>query len=473
MRRSLIITLLIFIEAVNYATAQNFQPFKNKYQYQFTYTGYIKNVINHELIHGIEIDSAKIVGSDSIFYFNRLSTDTYNQTFKDNFWGNSMVKKSGGEYLFLVTNTTQNDTVIIKTQVSLGTQWTFRLNNIMYTVHYDNYKQETILKNQTDFVKTFIVENASGFKDSIKLSENFGLIYSFPFTDDFSPHHDHFNLTYILNTKIGDNKINYFEYFNYELGDVLEYTPDYRVAAGYPDKTGVDVYKVISKTISLNTDTIKYNFSVCHIDAINGKSYSTTQSHCVLVVTNFSVKGNIPYIDVLSFPTNKYGRFYAYAPGLHNNNLLIAPPYVFEYFPEYSLVKGRGLTNYTFNGGMDYDFIYYINCGYLKQTNLDDDCNGLETILDTKTLHASSSNLVIAPNPFDNVISLNATDLNQGNWNVRITSALGVEVYSSKMVVSSSDQKIDLSNLPALSPGIYFLSLENESSIYSQKIVKQ
>ena len=473
MIRSLIITLLIFIAAVNYTTAQNFQPFRNKYKYQFSYTGYIKNQLTSILVHGIEVDSANIINSDSVFYFNRLSIDTYNQTFKDNFWGNSMVKKSGGEYLFLVTNNTQNDTVIIKTQVSLGTQWTFRLNNIIYTVHYDNYKQETVLTNQTDFVKTFIVENASGFKDSIKLSENFGLIYSFPFTDDFFPHHDHFNLTYIFNTKIGANKLNYFEYFNYELGDVLEYTPDYRVAAGYPDKTGIDVYKVISKTISLNTDTIKYKFSVCHIDAINGKSYSSTQSHCGLVVTGSSVIGNIPYIDVLSFPTNKYGQFYAYAPGMYNNNLLIAPPYIFEYFPEYYFVKDRGLTNYTFNGGMDYDFIYYIICGYIKQTNLDDDCDGLETILETKTLHASSSNLVVAPNPFDQSISLTATNLNQGDWTVRITSALGVEMYASKMVITSSNQQIVLSNLPELTSGIYFLSLENESSVYSQKIVRQ
>lgn len=471
---------LFFCTLAHFATAQNFQPFRNKYKYQYSYTGYIRNFSfdlprNSSLIHGIEVDSAKIIDSDSTFYFNRLSTNTSNQTFKDNFWGNSMVKKLNGDYLFLITHNTQNDTLLVKTQVPLGTQWTFTLNNVLFTTHYDSYKQETVLTNQTDFVKTFVVENASGFKDSIKISENFGLIYSFPFSDNFFPMHERFHLTYIFNTKIGTNKLNYIEYFNYELGDVLKYTPDYYVAQGYPDKTGIDVYKVISKTISLNMDTIKYRFSVCHIDAVNGNSYSSTQHHCELVVNECSVIGNFPYIDVLSFPPNKYGGFYAYAPGMHNNSnhLLIAPPMVFESFPEYSFFKGRGLTNHTFNGGYDYNFVYYINIGYLKQANLDDHCDGLETILDTKTLHASSSNLVIAPNPFDNTISLNATGLSQGHWKVRIVSALGVEVYTSAMHISSSNQQIDLSNLPVLSAGIYFLSLENDSQVHSKKIVKQ
>lgn len=480
MRFFVIASLLFFCTLASSATAQNFQPFRNKYKYQFSYTGYIRSFgpgspTNSSLIHGIEVDSAKIVDSDSTFYFNRLSINTYNQTFNDNFWGNSMVKKTNGDYLFLITNQTQNDTVLVKTQLALGSQWTFRLKNVLYTIRYDHFTPETVLTNKTDLVQTYIVENTMGFKDSIKISENFGLIYSFPFSDKGAPKPEHFNLTYIFNTKIGDNKLNYFEYFNYELGDVLQYTPNYYVAQGYPSKIGVDVYKVISKTISLNTDTIKYRFSVCHIDAVNGNSYSSTQHHCELVVTACSVTGGIPYTDVLSFPPNKYGGFYAYAPGMYNNSnyLLIAPPMIFEYFPEYSFTKSRGLTNYTFNGGMDYDFVYYINIGYLKQANLDDDCDGLETILDTKTLHASSANLTIAPNPFDNTISLNATDLSLGNWTVRITSALGVEVYTSKMIISSSNQQIDLSNLPALTAGIYFLSLENENQVYNQKIVKQ
>jgi hypothetical protein len=465
------ITSLFISFAVAYsATAQNFQPFKNKYKYQFTYTGSIANQVHSPLIHGIEVDSAKIVDADSIFYFNKLKTS------QDNFWGHSMVKKTGGDYLFLITNNIQNvtDTVIVKTQVSLGAQWTFNLKNVLYAVHYDSYKQETILTNQTDFVKTFIVENASGFKDSIKISENFGLVYSFAFTEDLYNDCQHFNLTYIFNTKVGENKLNYFEYFNYDLGDVLEYTADPRVVAGYPDKTGGDVYKVISKTISSHGDTITYSLSKCHIDAINGNNYSTTQTHCELVVTTNSVTGNLPYIEPLSFPPNKTGQFFAFAPDMNTNNELdIAPPFVFEGFATYTFKKGLGLKEYYYNGLPNDDNVYYINTRYIKQSNTDDDCAIVATILDTKTLHASSSNLVVAPNPFDHSIAFTATHLSQGIWTVRVTSALGVEVYASKIIISSSNQQIDLANLPALTAGIYFLSFENESQVYSQKIVKQ
>jgi hypothetical protein len=468
MRFSVIASFFIFFAVAYSATAQNFQPFKNKYKYQFTYTGSIANQIYSPLIHGIEVDSAILVGQDSIFYFNKLLTNT-----KDNFWGNSMVKQTDGNYLFLITNNALNDTVIVKTQVSLDAQWTFTLKNISFTAHYNSYKQETVLTNQTDFVKTFIVENASGFKDSIKISENFGLIYSFPFTDEFDMPHEHFNLTFILNTKIGENKLNYFEYFNYDLGDILEYTSDPRVAAGYPDRTGDDIYKVISKTISLHGDTIVYSFSNCHIDAINGNNYSTTQTHSELVVTACSVTGNFPYIDPLPFPPNKNGQLFAFALDMYNNDLMIEAPHVFEYDKLYTFEIGLGLKEYTRGGGYDYDYIYYINIKHIKQSNTDDDCDGLATILDTKTLHAASANLIIAPNPFDNYISLNTTNLSQGNWTIRITSVLGVEVYTSKMIISSSNQQVDLSNLPTLTSGIYFLSFENESQIYSQKIVKQ
>ena len=151
----------------------------------------------------------------------------------------------------------------------------------------------------------------------------------------------------------------------------------------------------------------------------------------------------------------------------------ISFPLVADFTPNYTYVIGLGLESFIFGGSYDNEPEYYINTAYIKQSNTDDDCASSETILDTKTLHASSTNLVVAPNPFDNEISLNATNLNQGNWTVRITSALGVEVYNSTMVISSSDQKIDLSNFPALTSGIYFLSLENESQVYSQKIVKQ
>ncbi len=471
MRLSLITFLLIFIALANIATAQNFQPFRNKYQYQFTYTGYISNSLHTGLIHSIEIDSAALINGDSVFYFNKL------YVYENNFWGNAMVEKPGGEYLFLIKNYNQFDTVIVKTQLALGSQWTYNLDNTLYTVTYDHYAPETVLTNQTDFVQTYIVENTTGFKDSIKLSENFGLVYSFPFTNKGWPQPNHFNLTYILTTKVGVNKLNYFDYFTYDLGDVLVYEPNLT----YPNlpPVGNDVFKVLSKTISLNGDTITYSFSRCHIDAVSGNAYSTTQSHCELIVTECSVLGNFPYTSVLSFPTNKSQVFCAIASdfrfNLNDNPVLyITLPYVFEQsFSSYIFQKDIGLGMYNFNGGMYYPNTSYSRIQYLKQPNIDDNCDNIEILMDTKTLHASSTNVIVAPNPFDHALSLTASDLKPGSWNVRIVSALGVEVYTSTIIISSSNQQIDLANLTALNSGIYFLSLENESQVYSQKIVKK
>ena len=465
MRPSLIASLLFFCTLASSAIAQNFQPFRNNYKYQYTYTGTSSVGIQSGLIHGIEVDSAKIIDSDSVFYFNKFDPTYTNVT--QNFWGNLMVKKPNGDYLFLIQNGNKNDTVLIKTQLSLGSQYTFKLKDLLYTVTYDHYNAETVLTNQTDFVQTFIVENTSGFIDSIKLSQNFGLVYSFPFSDDDFYKHIHFNLTYIFNSKLGENKINYFDYFNYELGDLLEYIPG-PYGPGYPYSLPVDIYKVISKTVTLNSDTVTYVFSICHIDDINSGHYSITKTYCKLVVTECSVSG-FPYVGILAFPMNSMN----FSVALTTNGIIIRPVQVREQFPIYTFEKGLGLKGYTYYGGNGHDYVYYRNWGYTKQSNADDNCDGIEKILDTKTLHASSANLIVAPNPFDNSISLNATNLSQGNWTVRITSALGVEVYTSIMIISSSNQEIDLSNLPMLTAGIYFLSLKNESQVYSQKIVKQ
>jgi hypothetical protein len=470
MRFFIFVSFLLFT-IVYSATAQNFQPFKNKYRYQFSYTGSIANQINSSLIHGIEVDSAALVGLDSIFYFNKLIMRS-----KDNFWGNSMVKKSGGDYLFLISNNTQNDTLIIKMQETLGAQWTFNLKNVLYTIQYTTNAQETVLTNQTDFVKTFIVENTSGFKDSIKLSENYGLIYSFPFSDDFFPQHHNFYLTYIFNSKLGENKINYFEYFNYDRGDVLVYSPiTSGPSYGPPDRTDDNVYKVLSKTISSQRDTVTYSLSNCHIDAINSGVYSTTQTHCELVVTAYSVKGAFPYIDILSFPPNQTRDFFSFAPDMYNikGMLIIEFPMVFEGFPTYTFKIGLGFEKYYFNGLPNYNDVTYENIKYIKQSNTNDDCSGLEKTLATTSNHISNGNILIAPNPFDNSLLLNTSNLGVGNWNLRIISALGVSVYTSEIMISSANQQIDLSNLTDLTAGIYFLSFENESQVYSQKIVKK
>jgi hypothetical protein len=472
MRFSVITSFLLFITIAYSVTAQNFQPFRNQFKYQFSY---ISSSFDHSIlpkIHGIQVDSAALINSDSIFYFNRLLESVSTLSFKDNFWGNSMVKKPGDEYLFLITNNTQNDTLIIKTQELLGTQWTFSLKNVLFTARYESYRQETVLSNQTDFVKTFIVENTSGFTDSIKISENFGLIYSFPFSDEFDPHHNNFNLTYIFNTALGENQLNYFEYFNYDAGDILIYSP---APPGPPtDPLNNDVYKVLSKTVSAHDDTIIYSFSKCHIDAINAGTYSTTQTHCELVVTACSVTGNFPYIDVLSFPPNKNtNQFYAYIPNQNRDSLTVTPAHVFEGFDTYTFQSGLGLKEFFYNGLPNDNNVTYKNTRYIKQANTDDDCGNLEITLSAKSSQPTNKNLVIAPNPFENSITLNTSNLNPGNCRIRIVSTLGIEVYTSETIISSSNQQLDISDLSALTAGIYFLSLENESKLYSQKIIKQ
>jgi hypothetical protein len=387
MRFSILVSFLLFT-IVYSANAQNFQPFKNKYKYQFSYTSSNINKIKSSAIYGIEVDSAKVIGSDSVFYFNKRSTNSMilENNFSgnsNNFWGNSMVKKPGGEYLFLITNNTVNDTLILKTQEALDAQWTFKLATVLYTIQYVSYRQETVLTNQTDYVKTFLVENALGFKDSIKISENFGLVYSFPFIDDTNPN-SNFNLTYIFNSKFGKNKLNYFEYFNFDTGDILIYSPaDDNTAP--TDPLNNDVYKVLSKTISSNGDTVTYSFSKCHIDAINSGTYTTTQTHCEMTVTACSVTGTFPYIDLLIFPLPDGYIFY---PTIDGFVITLSDP--FEDIPTYTFQIGLGLKRYDFNGLPNDNNITYKNTAYIKQSNIDDNCRAVETILATTSKQASS-----------------------------------------------------------------------------------
>ncbi len=229
---------------------------------------------------------------------------------------------------------------------------------------------------------------------------------------------------------------------------------------------------MLSKTVSLNGDTITYSFSNCTITGINSGNYSTIQTHCKLMVTAWSVTGTIPYIDLLSFPPNKNTtQFYAYTPNA--DRVIIEPYIVLEEFASYVFQKELGLEGYFYSGYPDFYDEQYKNTRYIKQLNTDDDCSSITTVLSIKSPQLFNENLAVVPNPFDNAISLNVIDLSEGNYHIRITSTLGVEVYTSEIIISSSNQQIELSNLPALTSGVYFLSLENESQVYSQKIVKQ
>lgn len=461
MRLSAIVFVFAFFALAHAATAQNFQPFRNTFSYEFLY----RRALGFDTTaHVITVDSAAVVNSDSIFYFNKLNTT------KDNFWGCSMVKKNSGIFLFLVTRDGYYDTVVVKTQQPLWTKWKFTLNNVVYTATYANYKQETVLTNQTDYVKTIIVEDYNGFKDSIKVSENFGFVYSFPFFDDSFYKHNNFSLNYIFNTHIGDNKLDFFEYFDYDAGDMLIYSPH---SPGPPtDRLDYDIYKVLTKTVSADGDTIRYQLSKCHVNAIDNGVYSMTQTHCTLTVTAFSVTGDFPYIGLLSLPTNKNTTM-LFAYEAYRGGLYIVPDVVFEGFPSYTFTRGLGLSQYYYNGAPNYDDRFYRNIEYIKQSNTDDDCSSIQTILAVKSSQAISENLMVAPNPFENSISLNTSNLLPGNSHLRIVSSLGVEVYTSEAAVSSSNQQLDLSGLSSLSTGVYFLFVENEGRLYSQKIIKK
>lgn len=203
-------SFLLFVGALSWnAHSQQWKPISSaeKFNYRIDSAAYITNVIS--------VDSAMIQGSDSVFYLNRIVTPCpacpeqswrlYNQP---QFLQRKMTKKTGGVYLF-----SDPGRFWIRTLAGLNANWVFDSSAII-NAQVTALSYEQVLT-QWDSVKTISLSNGG----IIRLSKNHGII-RFPFMGSVY----HYLLEGIAGRNLGTLVPGFWEIFNYNVGDVFQYS---------------------------------------------------------------------------------------------------------------------------------------------------------------------------------------------------------------------------------------------------------
>jgi len=268
---------IILVAIFHLTYAQNWNLINKAYKYNY--------IDNANEINTIRIDSVQVEGGDTIFYFNRIVIDCdtcpayYNGYPQFAFYDipqffQEQVKKTDSTYFFSFPNQ-----FTIKQKAKENQNWLFdTINNI----------QATILKESEEF----IFDGLDSIKiiglstnDTIIISKKYGIIKFGSVYDENS-----YNLVGVNNVA-GDSVPDFYDIFNFEIGDIFEYHGDkWQVESdrmNFIKKITIDSKRVIQ-------DTVEYDISVKYLE--------WTGLHSNPSEYNSSLK----FVNSPDHPTNKF-----------------------------------------------------------------------------------------------------------------------------------------------------------------------
>ncbi len=466
---------LLFIVITFNSYAQVWSPFN--LSEKFNYQSDTANIITASYF----TDSVKVIGTDSVFYLNRIVVQYANNVYdtalinQPQFWEREMVKKQNGNYQFrnqgnksLLTFAASNDS------------WLFdSIQNISATVI--SIHEENIFSNP-DTVKTILLSSG----DTIKLSKHFGFT-KFPLNDSSAIFQ---NLVGINGRNIGELIPDFNSVFDFDVDDVFSFSFH---ANGW-FSSGDDGYtteKILTKNI-ISSDSIEYTVQVHTYIYPFGAPNSYTSNHISTWKFGTSKHGwmnrfapqsiynslglytyqyhdySIPLGGIIydmrldsgacnrKSITTKYSGYYDSLNGdtLFQFNTFEPPTVGFTY------TEGLGLTNINSvgfeNSGNNYVARNFNLTGYIKGTEVCGVILGEQSILEYPAFIYPT--LCTDKIYIQNIFSQSTVSILDIFGRLKIKS----EIFK--------DSNIDMSPFPS---GIYFVHIENNSTVFSQKIIKQ
>jgi len=209
---------------------------------RFNYRLDSDNIITSTIL----VDSFQLSGSDSIFFLNRIVCDTCatipgGPNACDTCYGvknrPQFLQRECRFYPSGIVNFTDTGNLVINTLASLNDTWLFdSVQNISATIVA--LEIDSVFGN-TDSVKTILLTSG----DTLKLSKDFGLI-QYP---NHYGQNSYFRLVGIEGRNLGEHVPNFFDFFNFDVGDMFEY----HLTGGSSD-CNIDErrkYEIISKQI--------------------------------------------------------------------------------------------------------------------------------------------------------------------------------------------------------------------------------
>ncbi|MCD4663878.1 MAG: T9SS type A sorting domain-containing protein [Bacteroidales bacterium] len=482
---------LILVLIISVLSAQNWSPIlvNEKMNYKHSDSNYIS--------HTIWVDSAFATESDSVYYLNRIVKDVPGNPEialrnQPQFLMEFMVKQIYGIYSFHYPYD-----YFLSTNLPVGASWTFDLTN--------NIEAE---------ITAYIVEEIFGIMDSvevislsdgneIRLSKNFGIL-KFP---DFE-NGGYFELVGIQNTAYGESFPDFWDIYNFEVGDVFQYyieqaSTDPNIEDHITSKITINVkeinnnsyfysYNEIYYRISYYTggplDTSIYIFSdtIIFIDSLDHPanispnqiyflhdSYSGYGTGRVLTLPNIYIDQDT---DVLykeygikepgycNWPDNVFYEFDIYCDTIYKYEFISLIDYP-------AFLKGIGYGSslgevFSNEGFFEYFKVKKLE-GYIKEGDtvgtITPDSLLLVGVESQK--YKKSGNFVIYPNPVDEWLNIRQKNLYYAyNYNIEIWNQYGQLVREEKNIQSLHYTM----NIAELKAGVYFYMIREKGEIIQQ-----
>jgi hypothetical protein len=484
-----LLTIILFYSY--FCQAQNYQCLQSGVQHYF--------INGNGYLRGIRIESIKAISDTTVYYPFHTPRGSYSSAIPfvypdldpngGSWLGKRVLQLSDGTFIF---DSYWNDSVIVKTQASIGDSWGF------YSDSSSLYYKATLVSKDTmtvlsslDSVETIMINayNGSGIVTSdpldsftIILSKNNGFVqvfdlYTFPyhlpdsaytsgldfFLDRSTCYYSNINSA---NGSSPDANITLFKLVNFinpteqqlsnwDIGDIIESDNE----LGIPIYSTVTVTRlddtVVDKTVS--GDLINYT--------ISGSTYncpsSFTSYPCSLICKAgmYSFSDLVyPLMDTFEMPeeASYHGNYLFYYP-TDSNYCSQSPAYISvpqSYYPwglgwtieniSYKLGIGKTIYHYA-DGNPTYEtdrLLYYniagISCGTPLPTRLNN-------------VSVPSNQIDIYPNPATTELTITASDM---ITSLSINNLLGQTVYSEEC--NMQQVQVDVSSLPA---GMYFVKI--------------
>jgi hypothetical protein len=451
---------------------------------------------NDNNLEAFRMDSVyPLTGQDTIFisfrtilppYYINMCFDTTNGSIL----GRKVYEKSDGTFYFF--NYSQ-DTVTIKTQTTLNGTWKFfsLLNNAKIEAKVISIGPDSV-PGGTDMVKTISLQakNSSGGnipyylnQKTIKLSQHYGLskildLYSINDTIDND------TISYSLAGKtspvMGMQPFTWSDVYDFQVGDLFHYQGfEHYNNAGTEWKL---IQQVLAKTISANSDTIRYQIENCELKQFPVPPPNTQKIFDTITVTyilSASDSGlyRLPmefhriYLDnhVLANYYNRRINYNGRSEQYFCNNNYEDYGSCWAYSPEaggetdyYS--PGLGQTAYIIiwfelDGMYDWEkhLVYFEKGNETWGTPLSEDCS---TLLGSEQLSNSDDRqIMIIPNPVDQSALITLPEISKGVQGYFVLyNELGNQVM--KVPFNSPRVTFTRNNLPS---GIYYIVISGDN----------
>ncbi len=488
--KKLFILALILIAHCSYA--QNYQCLQPAVKRYFTNTdGYLR---------GIRIDSLKTQGDSTIYYPYHTPRGYYTSTSPSildstggSWLGKQVVQRADGTFLF---DNLWQDTVVIKTQASLGDSWIFYHDTTTLYYQADLITVDTMtVSGSLDSVKKILItaHKPSGIVitdpvDSFEiiLSKNNGFaqvfdLYTFPYHKPDSGYIG--GMDFYLD-KVGISLFalinlpnpTYEQLYNWNDGDVYEYS----ACTGYFQYSDL----ICNPPGSYELDTIT------GVDSLTGiKNYHYSGWQALLDYPDF-------WITIPAFGSYTYDYFYGTKTGIKSyaSTLLIdtslmpeeyKQTYFYYYYPsDSSYCIANPLYNLTKNiyiRGISYEppfevyegpSLYKCPLGLLSSISASSDAGNMitsqqllyynrggtpcgtltnPTPSSVKELTKNTTSITLSPNPVITVLTIiSSTPIQQ----LSITNYIGQVIYT--LSPNSDKAELNVANLP---PGMYLVKV--------------